>query len=88
MDFVNTIHAIIDPIVEDKEAIIIREVPSTRNKDITILIVAKRHDISKLIGRRGIIASAIREVVSLAVRKPSTHVHIKFESYDESEEEA
>ena len=89
MDYQNTIHAIVDPIVEDKEAVLIREIPSTKNKDkdITILIAANKKDISRLIGKKGVIASAIRELVSVSAKKQSQHVHIRFESYDEGEKE-
>ena len=87
MDYQNTIHAIVDPIVEDKEAVLIREIPSTKNKDITILIAANKKDISRLIGKKGVIANAIRELVSVSAKKQSQHVHIRFESYDEGEKE-
>jgi len=83
MDYEKIIHAIIDPIVEDKDSIMIRELPSESEKDITILIAAEKEDTSRLIGRKGIIANAIREVISVGGKSENKRVHVHFESFDE-----
>jgi len=87
MDYTAVIHSIIDPIVENKDAIMIRELPSEDDKNITILIAAEKEDTSRLIGRHGIIANAIREVLSVAGKTENKRVHIRFESFDEGETE-
>lgn len=83
MNYEKIIHAIIDPIVEDKDSIMIRELPSESEKDITILIVAEKEDTSRLIGRKGIVANAIREVISVGGKSENKRVHVHFESFDE-----
>ncbi|MPN28860.1 hypothetical protein SDC9_176305 [bioreactor metagenome] len=61
----------------------IRELPSESEKDITILIVAEKEDTSRLIGRKGIVANAIREVISVGGKSENKRVHVHFESFDE-----
>ncbi len=87
MDYATIIHTIIDPIVENKESIMIRELPSTSTKDVTILIVAENNDTARLIGKRGAVANALREMISVAGKQTSKRIHLKFESYDEENEE-
>ncbi len=87
MEYENIIHAIIDPLIENKEAVLIREINGDDNKSTTILIATDKQDISKLIGRKGIIANSIRELISVAAKKESKHIHIRFESFGEEEKE-
>ena len=65
MDYESLIHALIDPIVEEPKSVLIR-VNDSEEKDITILIAAEKEDTARLIGRRGSIANALREIVSVA----------------------
>lgn len=87
MDYENIIRTIIEPLVEHKDIIMIRELPSDSPKDLIYLIVAESEDTGRLIGRRGIIANAIREVVSIAGKKEKKRIHLKFESFNNSDSE-
>ncbi len=87
MDYQAIIHAFIDSIVEHQEAILIRELPNDSPKDITLLVVAESEDTSRLIGRKGIIADALREVLSIAGKLEEKRVHLKFESFEKKLEE-
>ena len=82
MDYVAIIHAFIDDFVENKDAVLIRELPNDNPVDLTLLIVAEGNDTSRLIGRRGIIADALREVVSIAGKIDNRRVHLKFEAFE------
>jgi hypothetical protein len=84
MDYVAIIHAFIDDFVENKDAVLIRELPNDNPVDLTLLIVAEGNDTSRLIGRRGIIADALREVVSIAGKIDSRRVHLKFEAFEKT----
>lgn len=88
MDYVKMIHSIIDDIVDNKDGVLIREIPEENGKDKTILVACDREDVSRLIGRHGSTAKAIREVINIAAKLDETHVHLKFESFEEDEEEA
>ena len=85
MDYESVIRSFIEPLLEDKESLVIRELPSDSEKDVTFLVCADNEDIARLIGKKGSIANAIREVVGVAGKVENKHVHIKFESFEDEE---
>ena len=87
MDYVTLIHTIIDPFLENPASILIREIPQESDKDITYLIVSQSSDTAHLIGKKGCVAYAIREIISIAGKLENKRIHIKFESFDEEFEE-
>ena len=87
MDYEKIIRTLIDPIVEEPGSILIRVAEDNNGKDISILIASEKNDTARLIGHHGVIANSIREVVSVAGKSENTHVHLKFESFDEEEKE-
>ena len=86
MDYEQVIHAFIDSFVEHKDAIMVRELPSDSDRDLVLLIVAESEDTARLIGRRGIIADALREVIGVAGKSEGRRVHLKFESFEEEKQ--
>lgn len=87
MDYEKIIHAIIDPIIEEPESVLIRTSESENGKDVTVLIASEKDDTARLIGRHGTIANAIREMISVAGKSENKHIHIKFESFGEEKED-
>ena len=87
MDYENIIHTLIDDIVEDPKSILIRISEGTTPKDLLILIAAEKDDTARLIGHKGIIANALREVVSVAGKSENKRIHIKFESFEDEKAE-
>ena len=84
MDYQAIIHALVDSIVEHPESILVRVLPNENSdKDVTILIVTEKDDTARLIGRKGVIANALREVVGIAGKSENKHVHLKFESFED-----
>ena len=84
-DYAAILHPIIDPLIEKPETILIRELPNASHRDVTILIVSEPEDTARLIGRRGVVANALREVISIAGKIDGTNqrIHLKFESFGE-----
>ncbi len=78
MDYEKIIHALIDPIVENKDIIMIRELPSDSSREVVLLIVAESDDTARLIGRKGAIANALRELISVAGKSENKRIHLKF----------
>ena len=83
MDYENIIHRLIDSIVEDPKSVLIRVSEGTTSKDVLIIIAAEKNDTARLIGHKGLIANAPREVVGIAGKSENKHVHLKFESFEE-----
>lgn len=87
MDYEKVVHAVIDPLIEEKDSVLIRQIEEENGKDIKIIIAANKLDTARLIGKKGSIANAIREVVSIAGKSTEKHLHLQFESFEEEEEE-
>ncbi|NCA95575.1 MAG: KH domain-containing protein [Methanomicrobia archaeon] len=87
MDYEKIIHALIDPIVENKDIIMIRELPSDSPREVVLLIVAENEDTARLIGRKGSIANALRELLAVAGKTENKRIHLKFESFEEKNED-
>lgn len=78
------IREIVEPMVSNKTALMIKTVPSADAEGINeIIVIADKADIARLIGKNGNVASAIRKVVSIKSRLDNVHIKVKFESYDE-----
>jgi predicted RNA-binding protein YlqC (UPF0109 family) len=88
-DYEALLHPLIDPLVEKPESIMIRELPGGDDKDVTVLIVAEDDDTARLIGKRGVVANALREAISIAGKADNTNqrIHLKFESFGEDDKE-
>ncbi len=87
MDYEKIIHALIDPIVENKDIVMIRELPSDSPREVVLLIVAENEDTARLIGRKGSIANALRELLAVAGKTENKRIHLKFESFEEKNED-
>ena len=70
---------LVKPMVEDKESLDVRLMPSLDEKEVLLHVYAKNDDIARLIGRKGSMASALRQVMSVASHSDNKKVTIKFE---------
>ena len=86
MDYEKIIHALIDEIVEEPESVLIRVIDESE-KDVTILIATEKNDTARLIGKHGIIANSLREMISVAGKSQNKHIHLKFEAFGEEKED-
>ena len=85
MDYENIIHSLIDPIIDEPTSVLIRVSEGNKPKYVLIIIAAEKNDTARLIGHKGVIANALREVVGVAGKSENKHVHLKFESFEEEE---
>ena len=87
MNYEKIVRALIDPIVMEPESILIRVVEDENGKDVNILVAAEKEDTARLIGKHGIIANSLREVLSVAGKSENRRIFLKFESFDEEKED-
>lgn len=87
MDYEKIIHALIDPIVEEPNSVLVRILEDENGKDVNILVAAEKEDTARLIGRHGIIANSLREILSVAGKSENRRIFLKFESFDEEKED-
>ncbi len=83
MDYEKIIHTIVDPFLINPGALMVRELPSDNNKDVVLLICADVEDTARLIGKKGTVANALREVIAVTGKNEGKHIHLKFESFEE-----
>ncbi|MBR2760814.1 MAG: KH domain-containing protein [Solobacterium sp.] len=80
------LYDLVSPMVDDKNSLEVKELPSGNSREVILSVTAKDDDIARLIGRRGSMASALRQVMSVASHADDRKVTIKFnENGDEDE---
>lgn len=70
---------LVRPMVENQESLDVRTMPSLNEREIILHVYATNDDIARLIGRKGSMASALRQVMSVASHAEDKKVTIKFE---------
>lgn len=81
MDYKKALEDICVELVKNKDQLEVREMPSLDDDTIVLYVYAAKEDISKLIGRKGIMANSIRRLMSVPGRLNDKRLDIKFESY-------
>lgn len=82
MDYAKILKDIAIELVEDKEHLEVRELPSLEENVVVLHVYSAKNDIARLIGRKGAMANSIRQLMSVAARKTNKKLDIKFESYE------
>ena len=85
MDIVKLIKDVIEPLVDNKEGVIIKKMPTDEESEDLYLVVADSKDIAKLIGKGGNVANSMREIVHIAGKLNNRVIRVKFEAFQESE---
>ena len=85
MNYEKVVRDIVLPIVEDKDQLMVKLMPTDNDNDLVIMVMAKSTDIARLIGKNGTVANSIREVVNVAGKINNQHLHVKFEAFSEEE---
>jgi len=83
MDYVKALHDIAVELVSQKDKLEVRQMPSLEEDTIVLYVYADHDDIAKLIGRKGMMANSIRQLMSVCGRLNDKKLDIKFESYGE-----
>jgi len=83
MDYVKTLQDIACELVSNKNKLEVRQMPSLDDDTIVLYVYAAQEDIAKLIGRKGMMANSIRQLMSVCGRLNDKKLDIKFESYGE-----
>ena len=80
--YFKTLKDIAIELVEDKEHLEVRQMPSLDENVVVLHVYSAKNDIAKLIGRKGVMANSIRQLMSVAGRLSDKKLDIKFESYE------
>ena len=83
MDYAKILKDIAIELVEDKDHLEVREMPSLEEDVAVLHVYSAKSDIARLIGRKGMMANSIRQLMSVAGRMANKKLDIKFESYEQ-----
>ena len=81
IDLEKTLMDLCLPLVDDKEALSVKTMSTTNEHEILLYVYANSDDVARLIGRKGAMASSIRQMISIAAKKIKKRVSVKFEAY-------
>lgn len=79
MELDKVLYDLIKPMVEDLDKLDVRVVPGLNDREILLQVTASDDDVARLIGKKGSMATALRQVMSVASNKDRKRVSIKFE---------
>ena len=63
-----TLFDLCQPLVEDKDSLSVKTMSSTNDNEILLYVYANSEDVARLIGRRGSMATSLRQMMSIAAR--------------------
>lgn len=76
-----TLYDLCQPLVEDKKALSVKTMASSYENEVLLYVYANADDVARLIGRKGAMASSIRQMMSIAARETHKRISVKFEAY-------
>lgn len=82
MELSKVLYDLVEPIVENKNALNVKELSSLNENEIILVIYAQNDDVGRLIGRKGSMANALRQVMGIASRQVDKKITIKFEAIE------
>ena len=68
------------PMCANPEALDVRVMPSLNENEILLYVYAKDEDVAKLIGKQGVMANSLRQMVAVASLEDHKRIVIKFET--------
>ena len=69
---------LVKPMVENPDHLEVREMPESTDAECVLHVFADNDDIARLIGKKGSMASALRQVMSVASHTENKRITIKF----------
>ncbi len=70
---------LVRPLCTDPDSVVVKEMPSLDEREIVIYVYAPENDLSRLIGRKGVMAQSLRTMMQ-ALPHGKKHINIKFEA--------
>ncbi|MBR2802629.1 MAG: KH domain-containing protein [Erysipelotrichaceae bacterium] len=80
IDLQNTLLNLVRPICDEKDSVAVKQMESLNENEILLYVYASNNDIGRLIGRQGMMANAIRQMMQVASKIENKRITIKFES--------
>jgi predicted RNA-binding protein YlqC (UPF0109 family) len=79
MNYEQIILDIVSPLVHNKDRLRVILLDQENLHDSTYMIYCDESDVARLIGKKGVVAEAIREVVNVSAKLNSKRIRVKIE---------
>ena len=80
MNYEQIILDIVSPLVANKDRVRVILLEEENLHDSTYMVYCDESDVARLIGKKGIVAQAIREVANVSAKLDNKRIRIKFEA--------
>ncbi len=81
VDLEKTLTDLCSPLVDNKSALSVKTMSTTDDNEVLLYVYANSEDVARLIGRKGVMASSLRQMMSIAAREEHKRISVKFEAY-------
>lgn len=71
---------IVKPICNDPDSVMVKQMESLQENEVLLYVYAPSEDIARLIGRQGMMANSIRQMIQVAAKIQNKKISIKFET--------
>lgn len=71
---------IVKPMCKDSEGVLVKEMESMNENETLLYVYAPSEDIARLIGKQGMMANSIRQMLQVASKIQNKRISIKFEA--------
>lgn len=71
---------IVKPICGNSDEVMVKQMESLNDNEILLYVYAPSDNIARLIGKQGMMANSIRQMLQVASRIENKHISIKFEA--------
>lgn len=76
-----TLYDLCLPLVENPATLSVKQMSSLNERQILLYVYGDNNDIARLIGKKGSVATALRQMMMIAARNLDEKIQIKFESF-------
>lgn len=80
IDFEKVLLGIVKPICSNPDAVMVKQMESMNDNEVLLYVYAPSEDIGSLIGKKGLMANSIRQMLQVASKIENRRVSIKFEA--------
>lgn len=71
---------IVKPLCSDPESVMVKQMESLDDNELLLYVYAPSEDIARLIGKKGMMANSIRQMLQVASKIEKKHISVKFEA--------
>jgi len=79
-DIQQTLLNIVKPLCEDSDMVIVKQMETINDNEILLYVYASNNDIGRLIGKKGIMATSIRQMMQVVSKVEKKRINVKFEA--------